>query len=115
MNFEFGTLSYDLPRESLITANTTAATAGRIYPVDTSGGAVTLTLATDIVSEGAYVIVNDEGGAAATNLVTVDTEGSAVIDGATSRTIDSDYGALSFYSDGTDWYSHGSTGGGGTL
>ena len=115
MDFEFGALAYDLPREPLITANATASNAGRIYPVDTSGGAVTVTLASSMVVAGAYVAVNDEGGAAGTNAITIDTEGSETIDGATSQSVGSNYGALTLYCDGTNWYTLSSTGGGGTL
>ena len=115
MDFVFGSLTYDLPRDALITANTTVSDAGRIYPVDTSGGAVTVTLGSAMVAEGAHVIINDEGGAAATNAVTIDTEGSETVDGATSQSIGSDYGTLTLYSDGANWFSKSSTGGGGTL
>lgn len=115
MDFAFGTLSYDVPREPLITTATTATDAGRIYPVDTSGGAVTITLASSMVSEGAHLTVNDEGGAAGTSAITIDTEGSETIDDSTSQSIGSNYGALALYSDGVDWYTQGSTGGGGTL
>ena len=115
MDFVFGSLAYDLPRDTLITANTTVSDAGRLYPVDTSGGAVTVTLGSAMVTEGAHVIINDEGGAAATNAITIDTEGSETVDGATSQSIGSDYGTLTLYSDGANWFSKSSTGGGGTL
>lgn len=115
MDFEFGALAYDVPRKPLSTANTTATDAGHVYPVDTGGAAVTLTLASEMVAEGAFVRVTDEGGAAATNAITIETEGSETIDGATSQTIGSDYGSLTLYSDGTNWFTLSSTAGGGTL
>lgn len=126
MDFTFGATTHDtvettaltfetFPRKALITANTIVSDAGRIYPVDTSGGVVTVTLGSTMVAEGAHVIINDEGGAAATNAVTIDTEGSETIDGATSQSIGSDYGTLTLYSDGANWFSKSSTGGGGTL
>ena len=126
MDFVFGSTTHDavettalifetFPRAALITTNTTVSDAGRIYPVDTGGGAVTVTLASAMVAEGVHVTVNDEGGAAGTNAVTIATEGSETIDGATSQSIGSNYGTLSLYSDGTNWYTKSSTGGGGTL
>lgn len=131
MDFTFGATSHEsidtnsvtttsltfetFPRKALITAGTLASDAGWIYPVDTSGGAVTVTLASAMVAEGAHVIVNDEGGAAGTNAITIDTEGSETIDGATSQSVGSNYGTLTFYSDGANWFTKSSTGGGGTL
>lgn len=126
MDFAFGATSHDsvttdsldfaaYPRDPLITANTTVSDAGHIYPVDTSGAAVTVTLASAMVADGAHVTVNDEGGSAGTNAVTLATEGSETIDGATSQSIGSNYGTLSLYSDGTNWFTKASTGGGGTL
>lgn len=126
MDFSFGSTTHDavttaslafetLPRKTLITANTVASDAGRIYPVDTSGGAVTVTLASAMVAEGAHIVVNDEGGSAGTNAITIATEGSETIDGATSQSVGSNYGALTLYSDGTNWFTVSSTGGGGTL
>lgn len=126
MDFTFGSTTHDavettaltfetFPRAPLITASTTVSDVGRIYPVDTSGGAVTVTLASAMIADGAHVTVNDEGGAAGTSAVTLATEGSETIDGATSQSIGSNYGTLSLYSDGTNWYTKASTGGGGTL
>lgn len=126
MDFSFGETTHDSidttslvfhqqGRKGLITSNTLVSDAGYIYPVDTSGAVVTITLGSSMVSEGSHVVINDEGGAAATNAVTVDTEGSETIDGATSQSIGSDYGTLSMYSDGSNWFTKSSTGGGGTL
>ena len=104
-----------MSRVGVITANTVAADLGTIYPVDTNGGTVTLTLASSMVVDGAQVIIKDEGGNAGTNAITIATEGSETIDGASSISIDSNYGALRLHSDGTGWFVSGSTGGGGTL
>ena len=115
MDFVFGSIVYQHPRLDPLTTNTTVSDEGYIIPVDSSGGTVTVTLASSIVADGAHVVINDEGGAAATNGITIATEGSETIDGATSQTIGSDYGALSLYSDGVNWFTRSSTGGGGTL
>ncbi|MBX0325813.1 hypothetical protein EGH21_22605 [Halomicroarcula sp. F13] len=86
------------------TANTSVSDQGIIQAVDTSGGTVTVTLASAMVEDGAEIIVKDEAGNAGTNAITVDTEGSESIDGSASATIGSNYGVLRLYSDGTDWY-----------
>jgi hypothetical protein len=87
-----------------VTANTTLSDQGVIQPADTSGGVVTVTLASAMVEDGAEVIVKDEAGDAGTNAITVATEGGETIDGAASQDIASNYGVLRLYSDGTNWY-----------
>ena len=104
-----------LSRASVITANDLASNAGHIYPVDTNGGTVTLTLASGMVTNGATVIIKDEGGNAGTNAITIDTEGTETIDGSSSVSISSNYGSVRLHSDGTNWFVNASTGGGGTL
>ena len=66
--------------------------------VDTTGAAVTVTLPTAI--EGATYIVKDEGGDAGTNNITV----AGTIDGATNYVINTNYGKVQLYSDGTNWF-----------
>ena len=90
-----------------VVAKTSAYTttdADSIVPVHTSGGAVTITLGSATVEAGRVVIVKDVGGSAATNNVTVDTQGSETIDGSASKAINSNYGVLRLHSDGTNWF-----------
>lgn len=93
------------------TANTTLTEDNVVVEVDTSGGVVTVTLDASIATDGAWVVVNDVGGSAGTNAVTINTSGSGTINGATSISISNNYGAVTLYSDGTQWYDLGSTGG----
>ena len=67
-------------------------------------GAVTITLPTAEVRAGRVYTVKDESGSAASNNITVATEGSETIDGAATDTISENYGAKAYYSDGTDWF-----------
>jgi len=76
-----------------------------IIGVDTSSSAVTITLATADCKAGKVVIINDEGGNAGTNNITVATEGSETIDGSATATISSNNGTLRLYSDGSNWFS----------
>jgi hypothetical protein len=67
----------------------------------------TVTLATALLLDGPdarLIIVKDEGGQAATNTLTVATEGSETIDGSATATITSNYGAVRLYSDGSNWF-----------
>ncbi len=65
----------------------------------------TITLPTAAVSEGKTYIIKDESGLAGTNSIDIDTEGSETIDGAASKTINSNYGSATVYSDGSNWFS----------
>lgn len=84
----------------------------QIIFVDTSGSPVTVTLSTQDREDGFNVIVVDSGGNANTNTITIDTEGSATINGASSTTIETDYSAKAIASDGANWFTSGAGGGG---
>ncbi|MDZ4678392.1 MAG: hypothetical protein SGI74_12885 [Oligoflexia bacterium] len=87
---------------STISSNTTA-TPGTTYLVDTSGGAVTVTL--PAASQNFYFIVKDKAGSFSTNNCTIARAGTEKIENLSSNKILSgDWGAYTFISDGTDWF-----------
>jgi len=67
-------------------------------------GAVTVTLPTAEARPGCACTIKDESGAAATNNITIATEGSETIDGSATDTIRFNYGAKTYYSDGANWF-----------
>jgi hypothetical protein len=67
-------------------------------------GTVTVTLPTAQLRAGRTYTVKDESGAAATNNITVATEGSETIDGSATDIISEDYGSKAYYSDGSNWF-----------
>jgi hypothetical protein len=75
--------------------------------VDTSSGAVTVTLASADVTSGREIKVVDTGLNAGTNNITINTEGSETINpGANSSiSIAIDGGYESFWTDGSNWFS----------
>jgi len=75
-----------------------------IVGCDTSGGAFTVTLATADCIAGRIIIMKDESGNAATNVVTIATEGAETIDGNATVSLMYNYGAYKFYSDGSNWH-----------
>jgi predicted phosphodiesterase len=93
-------------RRGVLTSDTTLYGQDNIVGVDTSGGSVTITLNSNQCNEGQVCTIKDEGGAAGTNAITIDTQGSEAIDGGSSVTISTDYGSVDIYSDGDNFFSH---------
>ena len=68
-------------------------------------GITSVTLSTEDVNDRAHLIrVKDATGNAGSNTVTINTEGSALIDGQSSVTLNNDYESLQFQSDGSNWF-----------
>lgn len=55
-------------------------------------------------NKGQIYTVKDESGGAATHNITVTVSGGSNIDGSSSAIISSNYGSISFYCNGTQWY-----------
>ena len=88
---------------AVITGNTPVG-LNVIARVDTSGGAVTVTLPPAFNNPGVTIIVKDVGGLAAVNNITVMPAGADTIDGAGAQVIAVSRGSLTFTSDGsTEW------------
>lgn len=87
-----------------ISSSGNSAADDHVILVDSSGGAVTVTLRSEDVEDGREIVVKDSGGSAATNNVTVATEASETIDGAATSVISTNYGSNKLVSDGTNWF-----------
>lgn len=70
--------------------------------VDSSGGARNVTLPAP--SSGRSLKIKDSTGSAATNNITLLPNAAELIDGASSKVINSNYGSLEVVSDGTNWF-----------
>jgi hypothetical protein len=57
-----------------------------------------------LVGKGKTYIVKDQVGGAATTTITVLSAGEKTIDGSSSSTITTNYGAKQYYSDGNNWF-----------
>lgn len=88
---------------NITTATYTAKAGERVIGVNRAG-AVTVTLPSAEVRKGRIYTVKDESGAAASNNITVATEGSETIDGSATDVISVNYESKSYYSDGTNWF-----------
>jgi len=70
-----------------------------ITGVDVSASPQTVTISSaDIAIEEKAFIIKDESGNAGINTITIDTQGSELIDGVSSVTIIVNYGAIKLYS-----------------
>jgi len=86
------------------TAAYTTVLADDVVLSDTTSTAFTITLGTAAVSAGKQQTIKDSGGNANTNNITIETEASETIDGASSSSIATNYGSLTVISDGTHWF-----------
>lgn len=88
-----------------VTTNYTTS-GDEILEVDTSGGAVTVTLASADTTDGQHIRVIDTGLSASTNAITVDTEGSETINPGSnsSITLNVDGTWVDLWSDGSNWF-----------
>jgi len=83
-----------------ISADTTLSQGHFLVKVDTSGGAVTVTLPSSMPTGKVFVI---KQGGHASNAVTIATAGSETIDGAASISLGSAYGAANLMFDGSNY------------
>jgi hypothetical protein len=63
----------------------------------------TVTLPDSLLGTGFEVRIKDEGGDATTHSIVVDPEGGTLIDGATSYSININYGSITVYATATGW------------
>jgi hypothetical protein len=75
-----------------------------IIGVLTSSSAVTVTLATTDAVAGRILIIKDEGGYAATRNITIARNGRLIDNVASNKVINTNYGVIRLYSDGTNWF-----------
>ena len=82
----------------------TAQTDYHFIGVDTTARAVTITLPNKSgITTGKILLIKDEGGAAGSNNITVNTGDNSTIDGSATIILDSDYASISVYYNGTEW------------
>jgi len=86
------------------TPYSTSGSQSILHVTRTETSAVTITLDSDDVDDGKWILIKDASGHAGTYNITVQTEGSETIDGASTATISSDWGGLIIYSDGSNWF-----------
>ena len=88
---------------SVTDAAYTAKAGDQVIGVNRAGP-VAITLPSAEVRPGRIYTVKDESGAAASNNITVATEGSETIDGSATNVIATNYQGVAYYSDGANWF-----------
>lgn len=93
-----------LGRQTTVSAATHSLAANNVYlrVTRTTTGACTITLTTAESELGRLVIIKDAG-KAGTNNITIDTEGSQLIEGSASIAIAVDKGYVALWFNGTNW------------
>jgi hypothetical protein len=99
INGTFSTGRYAIITE---TANTSSLQSFNAFTVDFPNRVFTLLTLDKVV--GRVYTIKDESGTAGTNFITINCEGAATIDGQTSIQITINYGFVTVYSDGTNWF-----------
>lgn len=98
-----------LPKVKSISANYTIQLEDRIVGIDTSGGPITVIIPSTFVSSSndnysQVCIFKDESGDAAINNITIVTQGSETIDESATKVINTNFGSVGIYSDGSNLF-----------
>lgn len=93
-----------LTPQALVTASSGVTLSADIIPVDSTGGALTVTLQAAKAMQFRVIHIKDVGGAAAANNITIDGAGSETIDGAASYVISVNYDSAQLWSNGEKWF-----------
>jgi hypothetical protein len=85
-------------------ANYTATTSDYLigYTLISAGRTVTLPAANTMTNK--KITIKDESGSAGTYNITVDGSGSETIDGAATKVINTNFGSITMYSNGANWF-----------
>ena len=91
-NYHQTSLTYEVTPDDAIVGTVQATPISILLPGASTAG------------PGRRLVIKDESGDASTNNITVSPAGGALIDGAASYVISTDYGVLEIYSNGTNWF-----------
>lgn len=101
------TINNSLTLENLdIVGNTTITSggSGSFYSIDTSSARTVTFNSSAIAIAGRFWVIKDITGSAGTNNIVISTQGSEKIDGADTYTINTNYGVVRLYSDGSNLF-----------
>jgi hypothetical protein len=88
-----------------ITASTTFGTQHKFLAITSTGSDITVTIRSNLIKQVAHFFyVIDEGGGAASNNITLATEGSETINGSGTYAINANREAVGVYSNGSNLF-----------
>jgi hypothetical protein len=87
---------------NVITSDYSCSSGDTTIIVDTTTAAIQVTLPLASTENGRIIIVKDSEGSASVNNITVESQGSETVEGATSLLIQSDYGSIILASSGSE-------------
>lgn len=96
--------SVKIKRTSVSDANYTALTSDYLISYSSLSTGRTITLYASSGMTGRVLVVKDETGSAATNNITIDGNASETIDGATTYVLNRNYGSITIYCNGSNWF-----------
>jgi len=102
--------------EETVTTSSNLTTSGQTTVfADVSAGTLTVTLSSSDAQDGRKVRVMDKAGNASNNTITVNTESSETINGQPDAVINNNFEAVTFQSDGSNWFIVSRMGGGSAV
>ena len=92
-------------KRTAVTANYTASSGDYLIGVNSSSGALTVTLPKSTsANAGRLLVIKDEGGLSGSGkTITVAAAGAQTIDGSATRALKTDYSCVQIYSTGSGW------------
>ena len=92
-------------KRTAVTANYTVSPGDYLIGVNSSSGALTVTLPKSTsANAGKLLVIKDEGGLSGSGkTITIAGAGSQTIDGAATRALKTDYSCVQIYSTGSGW------------
>lgn len=85
--------------------NYTVLVTDYIVGITSTAAPRTITLPPAAMAEfGRIYVIKDQSGGAGTNNITIDPDGAELIDGAATKVINTNYGAMAIYSNGLGWF-----------
>lgn len=87
-----------------VTQDYTTTEEDELLGIKSGNGAITVTLDSNSLVDGHKKTINDEDGSADTNNITIESSGGELVDDNPNVTITEQFGWITIYSDGSQWY-----------
>lgn len=103
-NVKLGTISPGIKRTAINNTGYTVLESDYLIAYTTLTAPRTVTLPSANTMMGHIIIIKDESGTAGTHNITVNVTAGGTIDGVASKAVNTNYGSIELYSNGTKWF-----------